>query len=58
MAKEDSNRYTLNSDQNYNKVRVRKFTVYNDNDNDNDNDKNGNLIEHIENDFPIDVKIM
>lgn len=43
---EDPNRYMLNSDQNYNKVRVRKFTVY--------NDKNGNLIEYVENDFPID----
>lgn len=41
----DPNMYMLIKDANYNRLRVRKITVY--------FDSNQNLREHIENDYPL-----
>ena len=42
---QDPNMYLLIRDPDYNRVRVRKITVYFDN--------KGNLLENIENDYPL-----
>lgn len=42
---EDPNKYMLNADPNYTRIRYRKFTVYKDN--------QGNLRENVQNDLVI-----